>query len=154
MQAIIFGEYLHIRLPAVGSNCPDILRQCHHGVRRQLVDLHFKPSQHLRHKSMCREAKTGNKKASKTTNSPSGSGTSSAPGPTQHRYQSNQAAASPARGPRKSSKHQTPRYGQAATPSPQNHSWSPRTTPWSAMHSQQTKKKTLQCTVGGGTRSA
>jgi hypothetical protein len=79
MQAIILGEDLHRRLPAVGSNRPDILRQRNHGVRRQLVDLHFEPSQHLRHEAMCREAKAGDKKASKTTNSPSGLGISSAP---------------------------------------------------------------------------
>jgi hypothetical protein len=63
MQAIFFGEDLHRRLPAVGSNCPDILRQHNHDIRRQLVDLHFEPSQHLCHESMCREVKTGDKKA-------------------------------------------------------------------------------------------
>jgi hypothetical protein len=63
MQSIIFGEDLHRRLPAVGRNCPDVLRKCHHCVRRQLVDLHLKPSQHLHHESMRREAKTGSKKA-------------------------------------------------------------------------------------------
>jgi hypothetical protein len=76
------------------------------------------------------------------------------PGPTRHRYQSNQAAASLARGLRKSSRYQTPRCGRAATQSPPNHSKSPRATARSAMRSQQTRKKTLQRTVGGGTRSA
>jgi hypothetical protein len=80
MQAIIFGEDLHRRLLAVRSNCLDKLRKRHHCVRRQLVDLHLKPSQHLHHESMCREAKTASKKGLKTINSPLGSGTSSAPG--------------------------------------------------------------------------
>jgi hypothetical protein len=79
MQAIFFGKDLHRRLPTVGSNCLDILRQCNHDIRRQLVDLHFEPSLHLRHESMCQEVKTGDKRASKTSNSFSGSGTSSAP---------------------------------------------------------------------------
>jgi hypothetical protein len=79
MQAIILGKDLHRRLPAVGSNRPNILRQRNHDVRRQLVDQHFEPSQHLRHEAMCREAKTGNKKGLKTTNSPLGSGISYAP---------------------------------------------------------------------------
>jgi hypothetical protein len=65
MQAIILGEDLHRRLPAVGSNRPNILRQRNHSVRRQLVDLHFEPSQHLRHEVMCREAKAGDKKGLK-----------------------------------------------------------------------------------------
>jgi hypothetical protein len=44
------------------------------------VDLDLKSSQDLRHKAMCRQAKASGEKASKTTNSPSSSGTSSAPG--------------------------------------------------------------------------
>jgi hypothetical protein len=43
VQAIILGEDLHRRLPAVRSNRPNILRQRNHDVRRQLVDLHFEP---------------------------------------------------------------------------------------------------------------
>jgi hypothetical protein len=61
MQAIILGEDIHRRLPAVRSNRPNILRQRNHGVRRQLVNLHFEPSQHLRHEAMRRKAKAGDK---------------------------------------------------------------------------------------------
>jgi hypothetical protein len=81
MQTIILGEDLHRRLPAVRSNRPNILRQRNHGVRRQLVNLHFEPLQHLRHEAMCWEAKTGDEKGLKNHHfSPSGLGISSAPG--------------------------------------------------------------------------
>jgi hypothetical protein len=65
MQAIILGKDLHRRLPAVGGNCPDILRKSHHYVRCQLVDLDLKSSQHLHHEPMCWEAKSGSKKGLK-----------------------------------------------------------------------------------------
>jgi hypothetical protein len=65
MQTIIFGEDLHRRLPTVGRKCPDVLHKRHHRVRRQLVDLHLKPSQHLHHESMRREAKTDSEKGLK-----------------------------------------------------------------------------------------
>jgi hypothetical protein len=65
MQAIILGKDLHRWLSTVRSNRPNILRQHNHGVRRQLVDLHFEPSQHLRHEMMRRETKAGDKKGLK-----------------------------------------------------------------------------------------
>jgi hypothetical protein len=65
VQAIVLGEDLHRRLSAVRSNRPNILRQCNHDVRRQLVDLHFEPSQNLHHETMCRETKVGNEKCLK-----------------------------------------------------------------------------------------
>jgi hypothetical protein len=65
VQAIILGEDFHRRLPAVRSNRTNILRQCNHGVRRQLVELHFKPPQNLRHEAMHRETKAGNEKCLK-----------------------------------------------------------------------------------------
>jgi hypothetical protein len=65
VQAIVLGEDLHRRLPFVRSNCPNILRQRNHGVRRQLVDLHFEPPQNLRHEAMRRETKAGNQKCLK-----------------------------------------------------------------------------------------
>jgi hypothetical protein len=64
VQTVLLGEDLHRRLTAIRRRCPDILRQRHHGVRCQLMNLDFELLQ---------------KNASKTTNSPSSSGTSSAP---------------------------------------------------------------------------
>jgi hypothetical protein len=81
MQTIMLREDFDRGLPAVRSRCPDILCQGHHDIRCQLVDLDLESTQDLRHKSMCRQTKaSGKKKASKTTNSPSGSGTSATPG--------------------------------------------------------------------------
>jgi hypothetical protein len=80
MQTIMFCEDFHRGLTAIRSRRPDILRQGHHDIRRQMVDLDLESSQDLRHESMRRQTKASGKKASKTTNSPSGSGTSSAPG--------------------------------------------------------------------------
>jgi hypothetical protein len=105
------------------------------------VDLHFEPPQNRRHESMRRKTKAGNEKCLK--HNPLGSGISSAPGTRQHRHQSIQATASPARGPRKSSKCQTPRCGSVANPSPPNHSTYPRMTGQPMTHSQQTRKRTL-----------
>jgi hypothetical protein len=65
MQAIILAEDLHRRLPAIIGKCLDILCKRHHYVRRQLVDLDLKSSQHLHHEPMCWEAKTGSKKGLK-----------------------------------------------------------------------------------------
>jgi hypothetical protein len=65
MQEIILGEDLHRRLSAVRSNRLNILRQRNHDVRRQLVDLHFEPSQHLHHETMRWETKADDKKGLK-----------------------------------------------------------------------------------------
>jgi hypothetical protein len=76
----LLGEDFHRRLTAIRRRCPDILRQRHHGVRCQLMNLDFELLQNFRHKTMRRQTKAGDENASKTTNSPSGSGTSFAPG--------------------------------------------------------------------------
>jgi hypothetical protein len=80
MQKVMFCEDLHRGLTAIRSRRPNILHQGHHGIRRQLVDLDLEPPQDLHHESMCRKTKASGEKSLKTTNSPSGSGTSSAPG--------------------------------------------------------------------------
>ena len=80
VQTVLLGEDFHRRLTAIRSRCPDVLRQSHHGVRCQLVNLDFEFLQNLRHKTMSRQTKAGGENASKTTNSHSGSGTSFAPG--------------------------------------------------------------------------
>jgi hypothetical protein len=49
MQTVILGEDVYGRLTAIRSHRPDILRQGHHGVRCQLVDLDLKPLQDLCH---------------------------------------------------------------------------------------------------------
>jgi hypothetical protein len=53
----MFGEDLHRRLTTIRIHRPDILRQGHHGVRRQLVDLDLKSLHDLHHKAMCRQTK-------------------------------------------------------------------------------------------------
>jgi hypothetical protein len=58
----MFGENLHRRLTTIRSRRPDILRQGHHGIRRQLVDLDLKSLQDLRHKAMCRQTKASGEK--------------------------------------------------------------------------------------------
>jgi hypothetical protein len=73
-------EDFHRGLTAIRSRRPDILRQGHHSIRRQLVDLDLESPQDLRHESMRRQTKANGEKSLKTTNSPSGSGTSSTPG--------------------------------------------------------------------------
>jgi hypothetical protein len=154
MQAIILGEYVHRWLPAIRSNRANILRQRNHGVRRQLVNLHFEPSQHLRHEAIHREANSGDKNASKTINSPSGLGIYSAPG--------TRPTPSPMYPSRCISSTRTEEILEA-----------PNSTVWlgcnsiiakslkvsltmarPTTHSQQKKKKTLQRTVGSGVRSA
>jgi hypothetical protein len=62
MQTLMFGKDLHRRLTAIQSRRPDILRQGHHGVRCQLVDLDLKTLQDLRHKVMCRQTKASGEK--------------------------------------------------------------------------------------------
>jgi hypothetical protein len=59
VQTVILSEDLYGRLTAVRSHRPDILRQGHHDVRCQLVDLDLKPLQDLRHETMRRLAKAG-----------------------------------------------------------------------------------------------
>jgi hypothetical protein len=59
VQRIVLGEDLHGGLTAVRSHRPDIFRQGHHGVRRQLMDLDVEPLQDLRHETMRRQAKAG-----------------------------------------------------------------------------------------------
>jgi hypothetical protein len=92
MQTVILCEDLHRGLTTIRSRRPDILRQGHHGIRRQLVDLDLESLQDLRHESMCRQTKAGGEKSFKhdlrhesmcmTSNlcRTSGSGTSSVPG--------------------------------------------------------------------------
>jgi hypothetical protein len=80
MQTIMLREDFDRGLPVVQSRRPDILCQGHHGIRCQLVDLDLESTQDLRHESMRRQTKASGEKASKTTNSPYSSGTSSAPG--------------------------------------------------------------------------
>jgi hypothetical protein len=95
------------------------------------------------------------KKASKTTNSPSGSGTSSAPGHAPLRRQNIQAVACLARGPRTSATRRIPLCHQDATPPPPRCSACPRTMRRSAVYRQQKRKRTAWLrTVGGGGRSA
>ena len=80
MQTIILREDFDRGLPTVRSRCPDMFRQSHHDIWSQLVDLDIESTQNFSHKSMRRQTKASDEKASKTTNSPSGSRTSSAPG--------------------------------------------------------------------------
>jgi hypothetical protein len=65
MQIVMFDEDLHRRLTTIRGRCPDILRQGHHGIRSQLVDLDLKSLQDLRHKVMCRQMKASGEKCLK-----------------------------------------------------------------------------------------
>jgi hypothetical protein len=62
MQTVMFGEDLHKRLTTIRGHCSDILRQGHHDIRSQLVDLDLKSLQDLRHKAMCRQTKASGEK--------------------------------------------------------------------------------------------
>jgi hypothetical protein len=70
METIILGKYLDRGLPAIQSRCPHKLRQCHHGVRRKLMNLNFKGPQHFNDKSMLRQAKSRSKKCLKNNQLP------------------------------------------------------------------------------------
>jgi hypothetical protein len=65
VQTVMFCEDLHRGPTAIRSCRPNILRQDHHGIRRQLVDLDLESSQDLRHESMCRQTKTSSEKSLK-----------------------------------------------------------------------------------------
>jgi hypothetical protein len=80
MQTILFGKEFHRRLTAIRIHRPDILRQGHHDVRCQLVDLDLKSPQDLRPKAMCRQAKASGEKCLENDQLTLGSGTSFAPG--------------------------------------------------------------------------
>ena len=62
MQTVMFCEDLHRGLTTIRSRRPNILRQSHHGIRRQLVDLDLESPQDLCHESMCRQTKTSSEK--------------------------------------------------------------------------------------------
>jgi hypothetical protein len=63
MQTIILREDFDRGLPAVRSRCPDIFRQSHHGIRRQLVDLDVESTQNFSHKSMRGQTKASGEKS-------------------------------------------------------------------------------------------
>jgi hypothetical protein len=65
VQTIFLGEDLHRRLTAIRRRCPDILRQRHHDVRCQLMNLDFELLQKLRHKTMRGQTKAGDEKCLK-----------------------------------------------------------------------------------------
>jgi hypothetical protein len=63
VQTIILREDFDRGLPAVRGRRPDILRQSHHDIWRQLVDLDVEPTQDFSHKSMCGQAKASSEKS-------------------------------------------------------------------------------------------
>jgi hypothetical protein len=65
MQTVMFCEDLHRGLTTIRSRRPNILRQSHHGIRRQLVDLDLESPQDLHHESMCRQTKASGEKCLK-----------------------------------------------------------------------------------------
>jgi hypothetical protein len=62
MQAIVLREDFDRWLSTVRSRRLDILRQSHHGIRSQLMNLDVKSAQDFSHKSVHRQAKTSGKK--------------------------------------------------------------------------------------------
>jgi hypothetical protein len=153
VQTIVLGEDLHRRLTAIRRCCLDILRQRHHGVRCQLMNLDPKLLQHLRHETMRRQTKSGNKKCLKHNQFTLGSGISSAPGtrPTPPPKYPNCCISCSLT---TSAKHQTPLYLPGAIPPP-HRPRDPRKASRPLAWSQQTKKRTTWLrTVDGGARSA
>jgi hypothetical protein len=65
MQTVMFYEDLHRGLTAIRSRRPDIFRQGHHGIRRQLMNLDLESPHDLRHESMCRQTKASGEKSLK-----------------------------------------------------------------------------------------
>jgi hypothetical protein len=63
VQTIILCEDFDRGLPVVRSRCPDVFRQSHHGIGRQLVDLDVEPSQNFSHKPICGQTKSGSEKS-------------------------------------------------------------------------------------------
>jgi hypothetical protein len=61
VQTIVLREDFDRWLSAVRSRRPDIFRQGHHGIRRQLVDLDVESAQDFSHESMRRQAKSSGK---------------------------------------------------------------------------------------------
>ena len=80
VQTILLGKDLHRRLTAIRRRCPDILRQRHHVVWCQLMNLDFELLQNLRHKMMHGQTKAGDEKCLKNNQFALGLGTFSAPG--------------------------------------------------------------------------
>jgi hypothetical protein len=76
VQAIVLCEDFDRWLSVVRSRRPDILRQSHHGIRSQLMDLNVESAQYFSHKSVRRQAKTSGKERLEHNSS----GTSSVPG--------------------------------------------------------------------------
>jgi hypothetical protein len=80
MQIVMFCEDLHRGLTTIRSRRPHILHQGHHGIRRSWWTLTLKLRNTSAMNRCAGRRRPAVKNASKTTNSPSGSGTSSAPG--------------------------------------------------------------------------
>jgi hypothetical protein len=70
IQTTMFCEDFHRGLTAIRSRRPNILRQGHHGIRRQLVDLDLESPQDLRHESMRRQTKASGEKSLKNDQLP------------------------------------------------------------------------------------
>jgi hypothetical protein len=79
-QTVVLDEDFDRRLCAVRCHRPHKLRQRHHGIQHQLINLYLKPSQHFNYEQWVGNQSPVVKNASKTINSSSGSRTSSAPG--------------------------------------------------------------------------
>jgi hypothetical protein len=151
MQTVMFGEDFHRRLTAY-----EVAAQTYFARATTVLGVSWWTwTSNLRRTSATKRCagrrRPAVKNASNTINSPSGSGTSSAPGHAQLRCQNIPAAAYPARGPRKCSKRRTPPYHPDVAPPPPHCLRYPRTSSWL----QQMRKKTAWLrTVGGGARSA
>jgi hypothetical protein len=70
MQTIMFCEDFHRGLTAIRSRRSDILRQGHHNIWRQLVDLDLESPQDLRHELMRRQTKASDEKSLKNDQLP------------------------------------------------------------------------------------
>jgi hypothetical protein len=119
MQTIMLREDFHRGLPAVRSRRPDILRQGHHSIRCQLVDLVLESTQDLRHESMRRQTKASGEKGLEDDQLAFWLG--------DLLRRNIQAVACRARKPRTSATRRIPLCHQDATPPPPHCSTCPRT---------------------------
>jgi hypothetical protein len=80
VKVVILSKHRHQRLTAIRDLRPNKISQCYHVIWRELVEMDFKASKTSLTNRCASSQRPAVKNALKTTNSPSGSGTSSTPG--------------------------------------------------------------------------
>jgi hypothetical protein len=80
VKVIILCKHRHQRLTTIRDLRPNKISQCYHVIWRELMEMDFKASKTSLTNQCASSRRPAVKNALKTTNSPSGSGTSSTPG--------------------------------------------------------------------------